>query len=251
MKILGVANKILRSIRLRTAIRSLFYILTLKFAVVKLKREANRCKSIENHVGLAFNIFDAFPFKRWRIRPGQVKEEIMELLKILVKHRPKFMLEIGTAGGGTLFLFTRVATSDATLLSVDLPGGPFGGGYSELKIPYYGSFALPGQKIHLLRMDSHKKPTLHAISTILGGHGLDFLFIDGDHTYEGVKKDFEMYGRLVRTGGIIAFHDVCLHPPETGCEVNKFWREIKDGYKHIEIVKDRKQGWAGIGVLYV
>ena len=131
MKILGVANKILRSIRLRTAIRSLFYILTLKFAVVKLKREANRCKSVENHVGLAFNIFDAFPFKRWRIRPGQVKEEIMELLKILVKHRPKFMLEIGTAGGGTLFLFTRIATSDATLLSVDLPGGPFGGGVEQ------------------------------------------------------------------------------------------------------------------------
>jgi len=77
MKILGVANKTLRSIRLRTAIRSLLYILTLKFAVVKLKREANRCKSVENCVDLAFNIFITFPFELWRIRPGQVKDEII------------------------------------------------------------------------------------------------------------------------------------------------------------------------------
>jgi cephalosporin hydroxylase len=251
MKILGVANKISRSIRLRTTIRSLFYILTLKFAVVKLKREANRCKSVENHAGVAFNIFDAFPFKQWRIRPLQVKEEIMELLKILVKHRTKFMLEIGTARGGTFFLFARIAASDATLISVDLPCGPFGGGYSELKIPYYESFAFPGQKILLLRMDSHKEATLHEISRILDGHLLDFLFIDGDHTYEGVRKDFEMYSKLLKPAGIIAFHNVCPPPPETGCEVNRFWREIKDGYKHIEIVKDRRQGWAGIGVLYV
>jgi predicted O-methyltransferase YrrM len=37
---------------------------------------------------------------------------------------------------------------------------------------------------------------------------VDFLFIDADHSYEGVKKDFEMYSPLVRKGGIIAFHDI-------------------------------------------
>lgn len=60
-----------------------------------------------------------------------------------------------------------------------------------------------------------------------------------------------MYSPLVREGGIVAFHDICPHPPETGCEVNKFWLEIKNEYKHVEIVKYWKQGWAGIGVLYV
>lgn len=80
---------------------------------------------------------------------------------------------------------------------------------------------------------------------------MDFLFIDGDHTYEGVKKDFEMYSSLVRRGGLIAFHDIVPHPLETGCEVNKFWNEIKYFYKYIEIVRDWNQGWAGIGVLYV
>ena len=37
--------------------------------------------------------------------------------------------------------------------------------------------------------------------------GIGFLFIDGDHRYEGVKKDFELYSPKVKVDGIIAFHD--------------------------------------------
>jgi 2-keto-3-deoxy-L-rhamnonate aldolase RhmA len=39
------------------------------------------------------------------------------------------------------------------------------------------------------------------VKEVLGGQPLDYLFIDGDHTYEGVRKDFEMYGPLVRAAG--------------------------------------------------
>jgi len=37
-----------------------------------------------------------------------------------------------------------------------------------------------------------------------------FLWIDGDHTYEGVKEDIELFGPHLADGGIVAFHDV-LH----------------------------------------
>lgn len=36
---------------------------------------------------------------------------------------------------------------------------------------------------------------------------IDFLFIDGDHSYEGVKADFELYSKLLTDRGIIAIHD--------------------------------------------
>jgi hypothetical protein len=36
---------------------------------------------------------------------------------------------------------------------------------------------------------------------------IDFLFIDADHSYEGVKLDFELYSKLVKKTGIIALHD--------------------------------------------
>jgi predicted O-methyltransferase YrrM len=89
------------------------------------------------------------------------------------------------------------------------------------------------------------------VESILVDDKLDFLFIDGDHTYEGVKKDFEMYSPLVRKGGLIAFHDICKHPPQLNCTVDKFWNEIKGSYDFEEIIDNPSQNWAGIGVLHV
>ncbi len=36
---------------------------------------------------------------------------------------------------------------------------------------------------------------------------IDFLFIDGDHSYEGVKKDFDLYSQILNDNGIIVIHD--------------------------------------------
>jgi predicted O-methyltransferase YrrM len=88
---------------------------------------------------------------------------------------------------------------------------------------------------------------------------LDFLFIDGDHSYEGVKKDFEIYSSLVRKGGIIAFHDIVpdyytrygIRTPSYTGGVPKFWNEIKYNYRYIEIIEDPNQDGYGIGVLYL
>ena len=161
----------------------------------------------------------------------------------------KFIAEIGTANGGTLFLFSRIASEYAVLISIDLPGGKYGGGYDITKIPLFKAFALPEQKIRLLRANSHHKETLIRVEQILGAKKLDFLFIDGDHTYSGVKKDFQMYSSLVNEKGIIAFHDIVIHPPNTNIEINRFWKEIKNDYNYKEIVEDWNQNCCGIGLL--
>ena len=36
---------------------------------------------------------------------------------------------------------------------------------------------------------------------------IDFLFIDGDHSYEGVKKDWELYKPIMQKDSIVVFHD--------------------------------------------
>ena len=185
------------------------------------------------------------------IRPSQVPYEISRLLEIVKELKPKTLLEIGTARGGTLFLFCITADPEATIISIDLPRGPFGGGYPSWKTPLYKAFASSKKDIYLMRTNSHDLGTLQEVKKVLNGRELDFLFIDGDHRYEGVKRDFEMYLPLVRKGGIIALHDIVEHRPERGCEVSRFWNEIKHSYKHLEIVRDRNQKWAGIGVLYV
>ncbi|HVO28645.1 MAG TPA: class I SAM-dependent methyltransferase [Candidatus Paceibacterota bacterium] len=184
------------------------------------------------------------------IRPAQVRYEITELANVVKKMHPKSVMEIGTANGGTLFLWSRLADAYATVISMDLPGGEFGGGYPEWKINLYKTFARPQQRLHLLREDSHSASAVEKVRRILDDNPLDFLFIDGDHTYEGVKKDFELYSPLVRKGGVIAFHDIAVHPVESGCLVDRFWNEIKKEDSR-EVIADRGQKWAGIGIYRV
>ena len=182
---------------------------------------------------------------------NQVGSELTALGEILAAGRPECALEIGTAGGGTLFFLTRLAGPQATIVSVDLPGGPFGRGYSGRRAWFYRRFARPSQPLELLQGDSHTHEMLNRVEAALGGKALDYLFIDGDHSYEGVKQDFRLYAPLVRQGGTIALHDIADHPPALGCQVSCFWNEIKSQYRHVEIIEDRQQGWAGIGVLHV
>jgi len=197
-------------------------------------------------------IFDfSWNFYSGLIRPWQIKEEFVELLKIFKELNPKYILEIGTANGGSLFCFCKLARDDTTIISIDLPEGPFGCGYPEWKIPIYQAFVKQNQKIYLLRKDSHQQDTLEEVKKILNGNQLDFLFVDGDHSYEGVKKDFEMYSPLVRKGGIIAFHDIA---PKGNLEfsggVPIFWQEVKKQHKIQEFIKDINQDGWGIGVIY-
>jgi len=198
-------------------------------------KNLSKCNTIEETVNFAL-------YGPYKLSPLQVKEEIFYLMRLLIKIRPRVVCEIGTAFGGTLFLFSRASAPDATIISIDK--------YPKWKTRFYESFALEKQKIHLIRGDSHSSETVEKVNRILKGRQIDFIFIDGDHTYNGVKMDFETYVRFLRDGGIIALHDIVPHPQETGCEVNRLWNEIRCKYQNLEIVKDWKQGWAGIGIIY-
>lgn len=182
------------------------------------------------------------------IRPIQFEDEIVALMDRVRELNPKVVLEIGTHWGGTLLFWAHVAAEDALIISCDLPGGDFGGGYSEARVPLYRGFALKGQTMELVRADSHSPDTLAKIHSILGDRSVDFLLIDGDHTYEGVKADFEMYSNLVRPGGLIAFHDIASSYDRT--EVERFWKEVKQGREFEEFINN-PGGLYGIGLIRV
>ena len=183
------------------------------------------------------------------IRPGQARSEFVQLVALLQKRRPRVVVEIGTATGGTLAAWCAAADPRATIVSIDLPGGVHGGGYAYWRTAIYKQFAKPQQTLHLLRADSHQAATLQRLKLLLPPGGIDFLFIDGDHTYAGVKADFEMYSPLVRTGGLIALHDICVHAPEMDCHVDEFWRDIRAGYKSREFIENPHQGFFGVGLI--
>lgn len=179
----------------------------------------------------------------------QKPTELMMFFEALKGKRLKTIVEIGTANGGVLWALCCLADPDATIVSIDLPGGEFGGGYSVEAVERMRKFAVPPQKLYFLREDSHKKATKDNLKAIIKNTPIDVLFIDGDHTYEGVKMDYEMYSPLVRKGGIIAFHDIVLHLNVPRCEVEKFWKEVKKRKTVAEYIDQNDTTWGGIGVI--
>lgn len=183
------------------------------------------------------------------IRPQQIKSEFLELAKLVKDQQCKYILEIGTYRGGTLFVFSQVATQDATVISLDYHFTLLGKMYFGFQKRVLGKFIRNGQSLVVLRKDSHRPETLASIHEALHGHQLDFLFIDGDHSYEGVRKDFEMYAPLVRSGGLVAFHDIAR---SGGVEkVYEFWNEIKSRYNHREFIHKIGPEAMGIGVMWI
>lgn len=191
-----------------------------------------------------------------RISMSQKVNEIKALAEEVKKLKPMVIVEIGTRKGGTLFVWCRY-TSARKVVSIDLPGGIHGGGYPEEKQRLYQYFLSdqPNRTLHLLQQDSHDVATLARLESILGADPIDFLFIDGDHTYNGVKSDFDLYSKFVRKGGVIAFHDIVDnktdHEDAATIEVPRFWREIKEKYIHKEFIQENNRANMGIGMLWV
>lgn len=202
-------------------------------------------------VGETVDLIEGFGLGRVAITAWQVRSELEALLELVRAESPRTVLEIGTALGGTLFGFARVAAPDALLVTVDLPEGRFGGGYHPARGHLYRSFARGGQRIRLVVGDSHQPRTLERVQELLASRPVDFLFVDGDHAVEGVRADYELYGPLVRPGGLIAFHDIVPGDEELVGGVPDFWRGFKESRDVSELVESWEQGAYGIGVVRV
>jgi predicted O-methyltransferase YrrM len=184
-----------------------------------------------------------------KIAPVQVRSELTRLAHVLQRESPQVIVEIGTARGGSLFVFAMTATDDAEIISIDLPYAPPGVGSRRERL--YKAFAARKQTVHRIRASSQEQDTIAEVKRLLGLRRVDFLFIDGDHSYEGVRADYELYAELVRPGGLIGFHDIVPGSPDLVGGVPRFWEELKRVESTEEIVEDWGQGGYGIGLVRV
>jgi predicted O-methyltransferase YrrM len=178
---------------------------------------------------------------------AQKEGELMPFLDRVAALAPRRVCEIGAARAGTLFLLTRVAADDAVIVSIDL----------DLPLHLRRARARLGratQRVVALEGDSHDSQVQTRAVDALGGEPLDVLLIDGDHSYDGVRADFELYSPLVRPGGLIAFHDVNPDRDEPGGpwsgDVPRFWAEVRERYRSEELIASPDQSGYGIGIVY-
>lgn len=228
---------------------SLFVQMKYMFLCAKHFQRIRRSLSVSNVSALVDAVFNDFGNI---LTPLQIRSEIEELLEILRLIRPENIIEIGSANGGTLFLFSGVSSEEARIIGIDLPCGRFRRTYSIIRRWLFQSFVNRNKKMRLIEKHSQKKSTLKAVEACLKDNKADFLFIDGDHSYEGVKKDYELYSPLIKDGGLICFHDIVRHPEGIvahAADVDKFWNEIKSVNDYLEIIESDAQMWGGIGVI--
>lgn len=172
--------------------------------------------------------------------------EFHALLDIYRRRKPQRILEVGTYHGGTLYHWLKNAAKSAVVVSID----SYETGVDNRSL--YPEWCPESVILHVLCGDSRNPDIIQRVATRAP---YDWCFIDADHSYGGVKADWENYGPLV--DGLVCFHDI---NSLTG--VPQLWQEIKDqGYQTDELIGPHEPGepgwglgpdtpWGGIGICH-
>jgi cephalosporin hydroxylase len=178
--------------------------------------------------------------------------ELQSLIGLVRRLRPPVVVEIGTHRGGTLVCWAAVAAPAAHLISIDMISAAEGLGARDEDFARVRGRLQPGQTLTAINGDSHAPETRRQLGRVLAGALVDLLWIDGDHSYDGVKQDFDMYGPLVRSGGLIAFHDIRASTAFPAIRSPVFWEEVRTRHRTRELIANPAPGSGmGIGIIYV
>ena len=155
--------------------------------------------------------------------------------------RPRSIVELGTHGGFSFFAFCQAVERrklETTCVAIDTwEGDPQAGFYGE---DVYGTVSTYAQRYaafaRLMRM------TFNEAASTFADRSIDLLHIDGLHSHEAVRNDFETWAPKVSDRGVVLFHDTNVRKPGFG--VYGFWEVLRDRYPSFEFLHGN-----GLGVL--
>jgi hypothetical protein len=181
--------------------------------------------------------------------------ESLEFPKFWVEHipfacflvqelKPTQLVELGTHSGNSFFAFCQSVKANGLntkCYAVDTWLGDKHSGHYYEEVYEYVTTHCKNKYVDntvLLRMTFDEAPNR------FGNKSIDLLHIDGLHTYEGVKHDFENWLPKLSERAVVLFHDTQIRKKDFG--VYRFWEEIKVVYPSFEF----RHG-CGLGVLAV
>ncbi len=138
-------------------------------------------------------------------------------VEFLAVRKPKYICEIGMSLGVSLWLMSRAATDDAVVIGVEHT--------KDLPAKDFAAYGRAQQTLITVRGDAHTPETVAEVKHFLGGHLLDVLYLDADHTVEDLAIEMGCYVGLVREGGIVAFHDA----QDVGSPPQEAWNALRAG----------------------
>jgi predicted O-methyltransferase YrrM len=111
------------------------------------------------------------------------------------------ILEIGRWRGGSTFLFAVASDHNSLITSIEIAP----------------------QDDELLQAALNKNNLVHKVELLVGNSQeaaarpdfYDLIFVDGDHSYKGAARDYELWKKAVKPGGHLAFHNAARARPFT------------------------------------
>lgn len=125
----------------------------------------------------------------------RMSEDEQEAIRFYAKKAQVHAVEIGTFWGGSTAVISKSLPQDVYLTTID---------------PYLESFFFLAKTTVKNTGNIRKVRFIKDYSFNIAkrwNKDIDFLFIDGSHKYEDVKKDFEDWAKFLIKGGYILFHD--------------------------------------------
>jgi beta-1,4-mannosyl-glycoprotein beta-1,4-N-acetylglucosaminyltransferase len=165
----------------------------------------------------------------------QKKYELFGIQELLKNQMLKNILEVGTFEGGTALLWAHIASMyGGRVICSDI-------NFSREKRYDPPQFKWAKDIITEIEGDSHAPEQIEKIRT----HGpYDMIFIDGDHTQEGVGLDYINFFPMLKRGGYMVFHDIIdsEEHEKLNCFVGRFWNEMKKTHKVLEFIDNNTYG---------
>lgn len=152
-------------------------------------------------------------------------EEIVSISQLVAFFSPQTLFEFGTFNGRTTLHLALNAPDQAVVYTIDIKKGQFEFGadtpfFTNMQVGECFLGSSVEKKIVMLTGDSKR------FDFTQFNNGIDFILIDGDHSYNAVMYDSKIAFQMVSPGGLIIWHDYLL--------VNDVTRAILD------ISKDRE-----------
>lgn len=173
-------------------------------------------------------------------------DEIDAFIGMMRVRKVNKYLEIGSRFGGSLWRVAKSLPKPSFVASVDKPADKKGRALLDECI---GRIRRELGHQTQLYVGNSRKPSI--ISSVAALGRMDAIFIDADHSIEGVTADWANYGKMAP---LIAFHDIAWRPRDDGnwkgIEVPALWGILKRRYPstHAEFIAEGSR--KGIGVIW-
>jgi len=171
-------------------------------------------------------------------------EHIPFAFYLLTKLKPSVIVELGVHSGNSFFAFCQAVKENSLstkCYGIDTWLGDKHSGHYYADV--YESVVKHQQENYPHSGILIKKTFNEALNNFKDG-SIDLLHIDGLHTYEGVRDDFQNWLPKLSTKGVVLFHDTQIKMKDFG--VWKFWSEVSKKYPSFEF-----DHGCGLGVLVI